>query len=100
MVGSTSIVLNHHKPYCGRAVYGFVMYLLSNSLLLLYFAWALLPDSYLQVRHREINWITFTGSTSTVPKKRPTVNFRVTDTGQTGMDPHYILEADPDPDLR
>jgi hypothetical protein len=61
----TSTVLNQFKPYCGRAVYGFVLYLLSNSLLLLYFAWALLPDSYLQVRHREINGITFMVSTGT-----------------------------------
>jgi hypothetical protein len=52
---STSAVFSQLKLYYGRAVYGFVLYLLSNSLLLLYFAWALLPDSYLQVRHREIN---------------------------------------------
>jgi hypothetical protein len=67
MVGSTSIVLNQLKPCCSRAVYGFVLYLFSNSLLLLYFAWALLPDSYLQVRHREINGNTgtFTGSLGT-----------------------------------
>lgn len=35
-------------PTPSRAVYGFVLYLLCYSALLLYLTWALLPDSYLQ----------------------------------------------------
>ncbi len=73
-------------------MYGFVLYLLSNSLLLLYFAWALLPDAYLQVRHREINGIASTGSKGTYI---PGLRIRI----QICIDPHYFLEADPDPDL-
>ncbi len=77
-------------------MYGFVLYLLSNSLLLLYFAWALLPDSYLQVRHREINMITFTGSLVTgTGTCFPGLRIRI----QIVFDPHYSLEADPDPEL-
>ena len=34
-------------PTPSRAVYGFVLYLLSYFFLLLYFVWALVPDTFL-----------------------------------------------------